>query len=102
MKAHRLELRLVELFRAQSVGILSEWGGDMLRVPALRARVRSFCFPEPVIPEAESSSEMASDRLLKPMRLRQASRVQSAGDGLSLRDRLFYALQPPVEIWLTD
>ena len=99
-----------DILAAQSVAALPELETGLLRLPMLRPRLRSFRFPDPVVgesarndqqPDASNATSSASDQP-SPPRPRGATKFQPPADGLSLRDRVFYALQPPVEAWLTD
>jgi SNF2 family DNA or RNA helicase len=67
----------------------------------MRTRVRTFRFPEPVIPDAKAATPRTADRpRLGPSR--PAGRLASCDDAFTLRDRLFYALHPPIEAWIAD
>src|SRR5687767_1565056 len=101
MKTKRLDLRLgtaprqarllsPESFRADCVSVLPDLTADMLRVTALRARIRTFRFPDPVIPDGASSPHHPTPQLVAPHR-RRATQIESSDGGLSLRDRVFYA-----------
>jgi SNF2 family DNA or RNA helicase len=91
-----------ELLRAESVAVLPELGTDALRLQSLRARVRTFRFPDPVVNENAASGADTPPVPTPPVRTHRATPVQPPETGLSLRDRVFYALQPPVETWLMD
>jgi SNF2 family DNA or RNA helicase len=90
------------LLRAESIAVLPELSTSALRLQSLRARVRSFRFPDPVVSDAADSAKESPPVPTNPARTHRAAAVQPPETGLSLRDRVFYALQPPVETWLTD
>jgi SNF2 family DNA or RNA helicase len=101
----RHDLLLAEPVRARVVRTLADLELATARLPLPRTRVRSFRFPEPVVPDDGASAggnralparPMAPD----PAPLRRAAQPRS--DELPLRDRVFFALLPPVETWLRD
>ncbi|MCH7686545.1 MAG: DEAD/DEAH box helicase family protein [Planctomycetes bacterium] len=81
----------------------------------IKVNTFGFTFPEaiPVLPnkeESQSSSQPeASESILPPQaavkndhrqQKRKSTRLKPPDDALSLEDRLFYVLQPPLETWL--
>jgi len=86
--------------RAATLDMLGELGVQPERLPSLRCRARSFRFPDPVIGEARPAAHTAA----KPAQPRPpASRMsESDGPALSLRDRVFFSLQPSIETLLKD
>lgn len=121
MKTKRLELRLANETRhisllpqvsqqevVKSLLTLAELNTEVLRIALVRTRIRSFRFPDPVIGEI-AGPQVAASPPAEPrdrIRLRGAAQHRTTlvddEQGLSLRDRVFYALQPPVETWLAD
>jgi SNF2 family DNA or RNA helicase len=118
LNTKRLDLRLhnearlfpmLESGPRQAVAVaLPELAVSAWPLALLRSRVRSFRFPEPVVadhgvtPTATTASgrrAIAHRPLPNPA---SADRSPDDGPGLSLRDRVFFALQPPVETWLSD
>ncbi len=85
------------------VHALPDLCSESLRVSTLRARVRSFRFPDPVVSEVAASRETStaspSAVLNRPRRQLPSTPPEL---GLSLRDRVFFTLQPTVETWLRD
>jgi len=64
--------------------------------PEERATLRSLLGPGAHVPTGTETGETAEEE--KPAKIR--TRLQPPGDALSLQDRLFYLLQPPLEQWL--
>jgi SNF2 family DNA or RNA helicase len=108
--ARRVSLIPNGLLATQSIAALPDLETNLLRMPALRPRVRSFRFPDPVVGDTPRSDEQSDRHDAKsstrdqpsPPRPRRETKFETPADGLSLRDRVFYALQPPVEAWLAD
>jgi SNF2 family DNA or RNA helicase len=111
MKVRQLDLRMgvrsaatslldAETFRAGSLALLGPIGVPAVRLPPLRCRTRSFRFPDPAIGESKPAPQGSA----KPSPPRSSAPRPSQTDepALSLRDRVFFSLQPPVEVLLKD
>jgi SNF2 family DNA or RNA helicase len=78
---------------------------DVFRVGSVTTRVRSFRFPDPVILDHGKVASVDNMSLRRHAPAAPGTWTPStAGQdaGLSLRDRIYFALQPSVETWLAD
>ena len=103
MPTHRLDLTIRtacgsrEMLRPAAVGTLPLPTSSLRGVPLLRTLVRSFRFPDPVVPDGSSSETLPG-----AARSGRKRAAQTLPDAFPLRDRLYYALQPPIEAWLQN
>lgn len=75
-----------------------------IRLPKLKTRARGFLFPDsarwtpPANPDAQSTSPAASKRSARRNSGQKHHRIKPPSDIVKLQDRLFYLLQPPLDL----
>lgn len=105
-EAHPLVLLPDTAAIVESISTLPELDTTLQRVAMIHTRTRSFRFPSPVIadqaePAAKGAFEAGGNRF-PPARSSPSTAERPSEAGLSLRDRIYFTLQPPVETWLAD